>query len=137
MDKIKFALVGCGSIAKKHVYAIRNYVKDAEIVAFCDINLVRAKEFAEGKNTLAFSNVKEMMDTVGDKIDIVNVLTPSGTHAQNVVELVEYGKPLVIEKPIALRLEESDEIIRACDAHGVKIFVVHQNRFNLPIRKAH
>jgi predicted dehydrogenase len=53
-----------------------------------------------------------------------------------VLELVEYRKPLVVEKPIALRLDEADEILRACDAHRVKIFVVHQNRYNLPVIKA-
>ena len=52
------------------------------------------------------------------------------------LELVEYGRPLVVEKPLALRLEDADRMIEACDAHGVKLFVVHQNRYNLPIVKA-
>ena len=76
------------------------------------------------------------MREVGDQIDIVNILTPSGLHVENVLELVEFHKPLVVEKPIALKLEEADRIIRACDRNGVKIFVVHQNRYNLPIIKA-
>ena len=52
------------------------------------------------------------------------------------LELVEYGRPIVVEKPMALRLEDADRMIEACDAHGVKLFVVHQNRYNLPIVKA-
>ena len=52
------------------------------------------------------------------------------------LELVEYGRPIVVEKPMALRLEDADRMIDACDAHGVKLFVVHQNRYNLPIIKA-
>ena len=136
MKKTKFALVGCGSIAKKHVHVINNYLDNAEITGFCDKAPERAQKFAENSNAQAFSNIQQMMDTIGDKIDIINILTPSGIHAQNVNELVEYGKPLIIEKPIALKLEEADKILRTCDVNGVKIFVVHQNRYNMPIIKA-
>jgi len=64
------------------------------------------------------------------------VLTPSGAHCGNVLDLVEYGRPIVVEKPMALRLEDADRMIEACDAHGVKLFVVHQNRYNSPILRA-
>src|SRR5207245_11099636 len=69
-------------------------------------------------------------------VAIVIILPPIGQHASNVFKRVDYVKPLIVEKPIALRLSEADSIIRACDAHGVKIFVVHQNRYNTPIIKA-
>jgi UDP-N-acetyl-2-amino-2-deoxyglucuronate dehydrogenase len=133
---MRFALVGCGSITKKHAHAIEHYVDDAEVACFCDLSVERAQEFADKYKVPAYASIQQMMSSMGDDIDIVSVLTPSGIHAQNVYELVEYGKPLVVEKPIALRLDEADEIIRACDANGVKIFVVHQNRYNTPIVKA-
>lgn len=136
MEKKRFAIVGCGSIAKKHTRVIQEYIDDAEIVAFCDVIPDRAREFCRSDNAYYFSSVKEMMQCVGENIDIVSILTPSGMHADNVLELVEYGKPLVVEKPIALRLDEADRIIRACAEHGVQIFVVHQNRYNVPIIKA-
>lgn len=137
MKKVKFALVGCGSIVKKHVHAIKNHLKDqAEIACFCDIIPERAETLGKENNVPAFFDIEEMMKNVGDTIDIVSILTPSGKHAENVASLVAYGKPLVIEKPIALRLDEADEIMKLCDAGGVKLFVVHQNRFNLPIIKA-
>ena len=135
--KKRFAIVGCGNIAKKHIHVIQNYLDGAEITAFCDIILDRAQTFGNDYNAPAFSDIHQMSDAVGDDIDIVSILTPSGIHTKNVLELVQYGKPLVIEKPIALRLEDADRIIRACDINGVKIFVVHQNRYNLPIFKAH
>ena len=77
-----------------------------------------------------------MMRAMGDEIDAFSVLTPSGAHCANVLDLVQCGRPLVVEKPMALRLEDADRMIEACDAHGVKLFVVHQNRYNLPIVKA-
>jgi len=134
--KMKFALVGCGNIAKKHAHVITNYLGDSEIVALCDMIPERAQEYSKKFDASAFSSIKEMMDSVGNDIDIINVLTPSGAHFSSIAELVEYGKPIVVEKPIALRLQEADEIIRRCDINGVKIFVVHQNRYNLPIIKA-
>jgi predicted dehydrogenase len=136
MKKTGFALVGCGEIAKKHVNVINNIMKNTEIVGFCDIMEERARKFADPLNKPVFTDVKEMMEQIGDKIDIVNVLTPSGIHRQSIMNIVEYGKPIVVEKPIALRLDEADDIIRACDNHDVKIFVIHQNRYNVPIIKA-
>jgi len=136
MERIGFALIGCGNIAKKHVQAINTYIDQAEITCFCDVVPERAQLFAERHGGKAFSNVQQMFETAGDTIDVVSILTPSGIHAQNVKEVVRYRKPLVIEKPIALRLEEADEIIASCDEYNTKIFVVHQNRYNTPVRKA-
>jgi len=135
MSTFRFALVGCGNISKKHVQAIQHGLEEAELAAVCDRVSERAAVYSQKYNIPAFSDVHEMMRAVGERIDIINILTPSGLHAENVIELVEYRKPLVVEKPIALRLEEADQIIQACDRHGVKIFVVHQNRYNLPIIK--
>ena len=134
---MRFALVGCGTISKKHIHAIDSYLADSKIVAVCDILPEQAKRTGKKLKVPAFTDIHEMMETVGKQIDIVNILTPSGIHAKNVVELVAYKKPLIVEKPIALRLEEADEIIQACDSHGIKIFVVHQNRYNLPIIKTY
>ena len=134
--KKRFALVGCGNIAKKHVHVIDNYIDNAEITALCDVVPEKGQALAEQHNIRVFDSIERMMTEAGDEIDIVTILTPSGCHCENVMELVHYGKPLVVEKPIALRLDDADRIIRECDRHGVKIFVVHQNRYNTPIAKA-
>lgn len=136
MENVRFALVGCGNISKKHVQAIQHGLEGAEMVAVCDKIRERADVYGLKYNIPAFNTVHEMMNAVGDRIDIVSILTPSGLHVHNVLEMVRYGKPLVVEKPVALKLEEADQIIHACDRHGVKIFVVHQNRYNLPVIKA-
>src|SRR5437773_5650996 len=136
MSNLRFALVGCGSIARKHAHVLHNYLDEAEIGAFVDLDGARACEFSRKFEAPGFTSVDEMMRRVGDRIDVINVLTPSGAHCENVLDLVQYGRPLVVEKPLALRLEDADRMIEACDAHGVKLFVVHQNRYNLPILKA-
>jgi predicted dehydrogenase len=136
MSKLRFALVGCGNIARKHAHAVHEYlVNEAEIGAFVDLNAARAREFSEKYGAPAFSSVDELMKAKGDEIDVFSVLTPSGLHCQNVLELAKFGRPIVVEKPMALRLDDADRMIEACDHHGAKLFVVHQNRFNLPIVK--
>lgn len=75
----------------------------------------------------------EMMRSV--PVDVVVVLTESGNHASHVIALTQYGKHIVVEKPMALTVADADEMIRACDAARVKLFVVKQNRFNVPVTK--
>ena len=71
-----------------------------------------------------------MMEKEKNSIDVINILTPSGDHAQNTVDLAPYKKHIVVEKPMALTLSDSDKMIRSCDENGIKLFVVKQNRFN-------
>jgi len=68
-----------------------------------------------------------------EKIDVVVVLTESGVHAQHTMELAPYGAHIMVEKPMALTLDDADKMIEACDTNGVKLFVVKQNRFNVPV----
>jgi predicted dehydrogenase len=69
------------------------------------------------------------------EIDVVVVLTESGNHARHVGNLAKYGKHIVVEKPMALTLDDADRMIDACDQAGCKLFVVKQNRFNVPVVK--
>jgi predicted dehydrogenase len=131
---MKFGIIGCGSIARRHANLLAlGQVKDASLAAVCDLDESRANDFASNYNVEAFYNVQEMLSN-GD-IDAISILTPSGLHAKIIMEVAKYGKPIVVEKPLALKLRDADEVIEACDSYGVKLFVVKQNRFNLPIVK--
>lgn len=68
-------------------------------------------------------------------LDVISVLTPSGMHADHAIQVAQLGKHVVVEKPMALRLEDADRMIHACDAAGVQLHVVKQNRFNVPVQK--
>jgi len=100
-------------------------------VGGCDVDVNRAGAFAKRYGVKAFTSIDQMMEC--DEIGAVAVLTPSGLHASNVAELAPRGCPIIVEKPMALTLEDADNMIRACDAYGVRLFVVKQNRFNKPI----
>jgi UDP-N-acetyl-2-amino-2-deoxyglucuronate dehydrogenase len=67
------------------------------------------------------------MNKLGGDIDVVNVLTESGSHARNCVELAKYQRHIVVEQPMALTLADADDMIRVCDDAGIKLFVVKQN----------
>ncbi len=85
----------------------------------------------------AFRRSYDIDDFLARKdIDAVAVLTPSGMHPAHVIACARAGKHVVVEKPMALRLQDADDMIRACDQAGVKLFIVKQNRFNVPVVKA-
>lgn len=131
---LKFALVGCGRIAKRHSELLgHNQIKGAQLAAVCDLIPEKAERIGKEFSVPYFKDMHEMMRSVD--IDVVVVLTESGHHAEHVIELAPYGKHIVVEKPMALTLDDADAMIQACDAAGVRLFVVKQNRFNVPVVK--
>lgn len=132
---LKFALVGCGRIAKRHSELLGNaQIQGACLAAVCDLVEDKAQKIGQQFSVPSFTDMHEMMQKVD--VDVVVVLTESGMHAEHVVALAPYGKHIVLEKPMALTLDGADAMIRACDKAGVKLFVVKQNRFNVPVVKA-
>src|SRR3954464_7833173 len=132
---IRFGLLGCGRIAKRHADLLGgNHIDGTSLVAVCDPVRARADAIAAKFNIPADYNIEGFL--ARKDIDAVAVLTPSGMHAGHAIACARAGKHVVVEKPMALRLQDADEMMRACDAAGVKLFVVKQNRFNVPVVKA-
>ena len=131
---IKFALVGCGRIASRHADILGNgQVEGARLVAVCDIVAEKAKTFGFRYGVPYFTDIDQMARDVD--LDAFVVLTESGRHAEHVIKLAHYSKHILVEKPMALTLEDADTMIRACDEKGIKLFVIKQNRFNVPVQK--
>ncbi len=130
----KVALVGCGRIAKRHSELLGlGQIKGAKLVSVCDLEKERARAIGEKYDVNYYTDMDEMMQR--EEIDIVSVTTPSGMHAEHVIRLAKYQKHIIVEKPMALTLDDADAMIRACDANGCRLFVVKQNRFNVPVVK--
>ncbi|GAA3915293.1 O-antigen biosynthesis protein WlbA [Litoribacillus peritrichatus] len=132
---VNFALLGCGRIAKKHAEVIAHQLSGSRLIAVCDINQDRVNAMAEEFDVPGFSNLDDMMKELGDQIHVVNVLTPSGYHPKNVVDVADYGCHVVTEKPMGLSLEDARYMTNYCEQKGVKLFVVKQNRYNKPVQK--
>ena len=131
---LNFALVGCGRIAKRHSELLgHDQIAGARLAAVCDIVTEKAEKVGTQFSVPFFTDMHQMMREAD--IDVVVVLTESGNHARHVVDLAPYGKHIVVEKPMALTLDDADAMINACNLAGVQLFVVKQNRFNVPVVK--
>ncbi|HJV46670.1 MAG TPA: Gfo/Idh/MocA family oxidoreductase [Bacillota bacterium] len=124
---INFAIIGCGHIAKKHIEAI-NSIKNANLIAFCDTNPERLREFTETYAVPGYLSISELINNQPE-LHVINICTPSGIHAPLAIHAANAKKHIIVEKPIALTLEDADRIINSCKENGVKLGVVHPNRF--------
>lgn len=131
---LNIALVGCGRIAVRHSQLLgKGQIAGARLCSVCDIVEEKANKIGSEYDVPYFTDMHEMMRT--QKPNVVVVLTESGNHARHVLELAQYGAHIVVEKPMALKLSDADAMIEACDEAGIKLFVIKQNRFNVPVRK--
>ena len=129
MKKIKFAVVGCGHIGKRHAEMIsRN--PNAELVAMVDIKPKHVLGLGSLEATL-FSSIDELFNSSLD-FDVVNIATPNGMHAEHALKVLESKKHVVIEKPIALTKGDAEKIIyKSLQVHK-NVFAVMQNRYSPP-----
>lgn len=132
---LNFGLLGCGRIARRHADLLGGgKIGGARLSAVCDVVEDKARGLGEQFGVPWYTDMHRMM--AEEALDAVAVLTESGRHAEHVIALAPYGRHLIVEKPMALTLPSADQMIRACDQAGAKLFVVKQNRFNVPIVKA-
>ena len=132
---IRFGLLGCGRIAGRHSDLLGgNFIEGAMLTAVCDPVRTRADAIAAKFGVGAHCDLDDFL--ARKDIDAVAVLTPSGMRPEHVIACAKSGKHVVVEKPMALRLQDADDMIRACDETGVKLFIIKQNRFNVPVLKA-
>lgn len=134
---MNYALIGCGRIATNHVKAVLN--NHLTFVAACDvvpehIESLLAKHGLENDSTIRrYTDYKEMLKI--ERPELVGIATESGKHAEIALDCIEAGCNVIIEKPIALSIEDADRIIEAGRRKGVKVSACHQNRFNLSIQQ--
>ena len=128
---VRIALVGCGRISGNHFDAYRK-IDGLQLVGVCDVVSERARAAADANGVPAFTSYEEMLHSVA--CDAVAICTPSGLHPQHGVMAAKLGKHVITEKPMAISLAAADELVQACDAAGVNLFVVKQNRLNPPIQ---
>ncbi|WP_291270412.1 Gfo/Idh/MocA family oxidoreductase [Geothrix sp.] len=126
------ALVGCGRISKRHVQVVTQ-LPGLRLVAVCDLIEDLARETSQPLGIPYYTDALEMVTR--EKPDIVSILTESGTHPLVGSLLAPHVKVVVVEKPMALTLDDADQLVETCEAHGTRLFVVKQNRFNPAIQQ--
>ncbi len=133
---MRYALIGCGRISPNHIVAAQR--NNMEIVAICDVNPRNMKDklikFRLSSSVRCYTDYKEML--VNEHLDLIAIATESGKHAQIALDCMLIGHVnLIIEKPIALSLEDADKIIETARKEDLKVCACHQNRFNKSIQK--
>ncbi|MGB2871426.1 Gfo/Idh/MocA family protein [Psychrobacillus psychrotolerans] len=122
---IQFAIVGMGFIADKHIAAIQN-AEGANLLAICDTNPERL--LIDDENVLKYTDLDKML-TENPQIDVVNICVPSGLHATLTKAVAKHKKHIVTEKPMALNSSDALEMMEIAKDAGVKLSIVHPNRY--------
>lgn len=127
--KIKFAVIGCGHIGKRHAEMIsRN--EESELVALIDVKKKEELNI-DSYNVPLFNSLAEFLKS-GIEVDVINIATPNGFHAAQALECLEAKKHVVIEKPMALNKMDAEKVIfKALHVHK-HVFAVMQNRYSPP-----
>ena len=134
---MKYALIGCGRISTNHIKAALN--NQLEIVAVCDIipqnmeQLLEKHGLEKEKQMKQYTDYKELITET--KPELISIATESGKHAEIALYCIEHGIHVIIEKPMAMSIQDADAIIQKAEEHHVKVCACHQNRFNIAVQK--
>ncbi len=134
---MKYALIGCGRIATNHITAaVKNCL---ELTAVCDVeeeqmeNLLAKHGLERDDSIRRYRDYREMLKE--EKLDLAAIATESGAHAEIALYCIARGIHCIIEKPMAMSMEDADAMIDLAGEKGVKLAVCHQNRFNVAVQK--
>lgn len=135
---MKYALIGCGRIARNHLKAALS--NNLEIIAVCDIEpnamdlLLKWGGLEENTTIKHYNDYKKLIEENPD-LQLISIATESGLHAEIGLYCIAHGINIIIEKPIAMSIADADEIIKRSEEKGVKVSACHQNRFNIAVQK--
>jgi predicted dehydrogenase len=134
MQKINVGLVGCGRVSEIHMNAYKN-IPEAKVLAVSDINLERAKAFAQKyKIEKAYNEASKLFEL--KNLDFVDICTPISTHAKLACEAAKYGHNIFLEKPMARSSKECDQIIQEINKNKVRLCICHNQLFLPTIMQA-
>ena len=134
---MKYALIGCGRIATNHIKAVLN--NHLEFVAACDIvkenieNLLAKHELQNDVSIKRYTDYKKMIEE--NELELISIATESGIHAEIALYCIDHGINVIIEKPMAMSMQDANEIIRRAEEKLVKVAACHQNRFNIAVQE--
>lgn len=127
---INFAVIGLGHIGKRHMEMIKRN-PETQVVAICDIKPKEELELTDSDNIPFFDSIDALLKS-GIDIDVVNICTPNGYHAQYAIKALETGHHVVLEKPIALRKHDAEQVVYKSLEMSKHVFCVMQNRYSPP-----
>lgn len=137
MKKIQYALIGCGRISPNHIMAALENMQDLTFSAMCDLSedkmLDKLRFFSDGPIPARYMDYTEMLREKHP--ELVAIAADSGSHYKIAMDCMEAGCNVIVEKPLALSMDDARAMIGKAEECGVKLCTCHQNRFNKAIRK--
>ncbi len=127
MKRWKIGIVGTGLIADFHARAIQS-LPNAMLVGFSNIRKEKAEKMAKKYGVKSWDTTGEMLQS--DEIEIVMIATPSGAHMEPAIEAARYGKHVLCEKPLEIKLDRIDRMIEAHEKAGTYLGGIFNFRFN-------
>lgn len=126
---VSFGLVGCGRIGSRHAEHIAKY---GQLLAVCDTDKMKADELAKQYECKAYYSIAELLEHEF-AIQVVSICTPNGLHAAHSIAALNAGFHVLCEKPLAISVYDSGEMIKSAERAARRLFVIKQNRFNPPV----
>lgn len=134
MSEIKLGLIGCGSLGKVHAECVAK-IDGADFVAYADVNEDAAKaKLSEFGGEYATTDVDRVL--ADDSIDAVYICTRHDSHAPLAIAAAQAGKHILIEKPLALSIDECEAVAKAVDDAGVYLMPAFKMRYYPLVRMA-
>jgi len=127
LEKVRFGVIGLKGIGRRHIKCITS-IDEAELVAVADINEEAGKLVASKYGVEWFKNYENMLKR--KDLDAVSICTPHFLHFPMAMKSLEYGKHVLVEKPMAITVKEADKMIESARERGLKLGVVYQYRVN-------
>ncbi len=124
-DRLRIGVIGVGHLGKAHV-RILSELESCELVGCYDINADRSAEVSQEYGAKAFSDSRQLVEAC----DAISLVVPTSEHHKCALEILDSGKHLFIEKPIASTVEQAEEIVKAADSRNLSLMVGHIERFN-------
>lgn len=128
----KTGLIGCGRISEQHLRAIEYLKNQIELTAVCDNEQKKAEEIDLTRGISFYTNYRDLLKR--RDLDLVVICTPNGLHYPIGIAAAKAQKHALIEKPLAINLNEADDLIKTFKKNKKELWVVMQVRYNLALR---
>ena len=133
MRTINVGVIGAGAMGIHHA-RVYFELEEANLVAISDVSEKTLKKVSSKYNAIGYNDYEDLLKN--PDIEVVSVCVPTTTHYNIVMKAIEYGKHVLVEKPIAFKLKEAKEMINAAKEKGVILGTGHVERFNPAVQKA-
>jgi UDP-N-acetylglucosamine 3-dehydrogenase len=133
LDKIGVGVIGVGAMGYNHA-RIYSKLDETDFIGVSDLNDFTLSKTSKKYNVSGYKDYEDLLSH--DELQIVSVCVPTTHHYKVTMKAIEYGKDILVEKPISFTLEEAKEMVRFAKEKGVKLSTGHVERFNPAVKKA-